>query len=258
MKHLIKRTLAIPWYGINKLQSNLIILTYHSVHPTYWNSVTPENFEKQLQYLLSNFTVISIYQLIDMLNNDRKPSVNSIVLTFDDGYADNYEYAYKILRIYNCPATIFVCTGFVDGSIDITKYSDSYKGLKALNWAQIKEMSDDGITFGAHTHSHVKLTAVPPQTAEKEILLSKEMLQNAAGKPVDIFAYPWGLFNHTTVNILKDNGFIAACSTRCSTKNRKRNLFALRRVDVDATDSLKEFQLKVNGGYNFIGLMKRT
>ena len=125
MKRLIKRGFAEPFNLAQRLlhkeSKKLTILMYHSVNPTYHNSVTPENFSKQLQYLLSRFEEIGIDELIALLNSGEIPSRDSVVLTFDDGYEDNYQYAYPILKEYDCTATIFVCTGFVNRLVDITK-----------------------------------------------------------------------------------------------------------------------------------------
>jgi len=265
MKRLIKRGFAEPFNFaqnfLHKGSKKLTILIYHSVNPPHPNSVTSENFSKQLQYLLSHFEVIGIYELIDLLNRGEIPSRNSVVLTFDDGYEDNYQYAYPLLKEYDCTATIFVCTGFVNRLVDITQKTIykhlSYDGLQPLSWEQIKEMADGGITFGVHTHFHKILTGLPLKKAEEEILTSRDILQEVLSRPINVLAYPWGFFNNDLIKILKNNDFVAACSTICSTRNRKRDLFALRRAGIDATDSMREFILKVNGGYDFISLMHR-
>jgi len=256
---MVKKCFAELWHLAFKnfsKDAKLTILMYHSVNPTYHNSVSPASFEKQLQYLLSNFDVISIYELIACLKGEKGLDRNSIALTFDDGYEDNYLYAYPILKKYGCQATIFVCTGLVDGSVDITVRAKKYKGLPPLNWEQIRKMADGGIIFGAHGHSHENLSAFSKERAVEEILTSKNILQDVLCKPIDLFSYPWGqhgFFNDEITNILKENNFVAACSTIWGTQNRYEDLYALKRIRIDPTDSMREFILKVNGAYDFIG-----
>jgi peptidoglycan/xylan/chitin deacetylase (PgdA/CDA1 family) len=159
------------------------------------------------------------------------------------------------LKSRNLPATIFLTTGFVKGDIDITKGCKSYYGLDHLNWEQIEEMKECGISFGAHTHSHSILTEVPLDTAEKEIVESKQVLEERLGEPVRHFAYPLGqprTFNKAIADLLANNGYDLACSTIWGSDNRNTNMFALQRVRIDGCDSMRDYIDKVNGRWDFI------
>lgn len=98
-----------------------LVLIYHRVDnlelDTQLLAVSVNNFELQLKYLKSNYNVISLKQLVkDIINNTIQP--NAIVITFDDGYVDNYVNAIPLLTKYNIPATIFITAGYVDKSVE--------------------------------------------------------------------------------------------------------------------------------------------
>ena len=95
----------------------IIALLYHRIDTTEtdpWNiCVSPDRFEEQVKFLKDNFNVISTDELINQVTK-RSIKNNSICLTFDDGYADNYVYVKPILEKYNCPATFFISTVFIN------------------------------------------------------------------------------------------------------------------------------------------------
>ncbi len=95
------------------------ILMYHRVSPNVapWNNsynVHPRIFEKEIQFLIENgFNILPLEQLLDMVCNERIAHPLSISITFDDGYKDNFKYAYPILKKYNIDATIFLTTRYI-------------------------------------------------------------------------------------------------------------------------------------------------
>lgn len=102
-------------------RSHGVILAYHRVMPRAKENdvfrdllVEPDYFERQIAYLVHNYEVVSLTSFIESLTSRNKPGKPRAVITFDDAYADNYEYAYPVLRKYNLPATIFVPTAFIE------------------------------------------------------------------------------------------------------------------------------------------------
>lgn len=100
--------------------SHIVIFVYHRVCPRKGNlavsNICPEEFEKQIKYLKENFKIYSLENLINVLENNqinKKESENIAVITFDDGYNDNYIYAFPILKKYHIPATIFLITEYI-------------------------------------------------------------------------------------------------------------------------------------------------
>lgn len=113
-------------------------IMYHNISDT--KGVNNKNFEKQLE-ILSKFNTFKFEEL-DGLNN-RIPK-DSVLVTFDDGYRDNYVNAFPLLKKYNIKATIFLNTAYIE------------KDPSYMNWDQVKEMYDSGLVdFQLHTHSHL-------------------------------------------------------------------------------------------------------
>ena len=102
------------------LGNHIVIFVYHRICPEKGNSsvanICPEEFEKQIRYLKEKFKIYSLEKLINVLENNqknKKESENIAVITFDDGYKDNYLYAYPILKKYKIPATIFLISNYI-------------------------------------------------------------------------------------------------------------------------------------------------
>ena len=154
-----------------------------------------------------------------------------IVISFDDGYRDNYENAYPILRKYNIPATFFLTTGFI-GTGQIPRWDKAYyndgKNLM-LSWQQVREMRGYGITFGSHTLTHPFLTRISRKQAQKEICLSKDIIEQKTGMPITTFSYPSGNFDSDIKQIVKEAGYSAAVSTIPGYNSTHDDVHALKR-----------------------------
>ena len=102
-------------------QRKCVVLIYHRVKDlevdTQMLAVSPNHFEKQIEYLKANYKILSLQELISCLNKKRIPN-KSVVITFDDGYADNLHEAAPVLVKYNIPATIFISSGMIDSNLE--------------------------------------------------------------------------------------------------------------------------------------------
>lgn len=122
-------------------KSQIYIIMYHRVAPKHdsWSlgSLSPLSFEKQIIFLQKNYKIISLESLVQSLLLGRVIPKNAAIITFDDGYKDNYLYAYPILKKYNIPATIFLVTGHIGtGNLfwwDKIGYAIYYTNLNQLN-----------------------------------------------------------------------------------------------------------------------------
>ena len=98
-------------------RSQVAILVYHRVciKEDAWSykSISPQTFEKQIEYFSRSFEILSLDELGQYIHQGKQLPEKAVVITLDDGYKDNYLYAYPILQKHHIPATIFLCTGHV-------------------------------------------------------------------------------------------------------------------------------------------------
>ncbi len=170
---------------------DLPILMYH--HLTHlpaganatWRmlTVTPEAFEEQVKSLADNgYHTIEFYDLIAYFGNSLPLPNRPIILTFDDGWIDDYTVAYPILKEHCMVGTFFPPVNWVD-------HSD---GKKLLTWAMIEEMSKGGMEFGSHTLNHHLLNEQSEAQIMQQLVDSKTELEKHTVRPVVALAYPGG------------------------------------------------------------------
>lgn len=159
----------------------------------------PDVFEKQMLYLKNNgYSVISFDNLINYFSGKLPLPKKSVILTFDDGWENQYKYAFPILKKYNYTAIFFIFTNAIGH-----KYY--------LTWQEIKELDASGEIIGDHSKSHPYLFKITDKgELYKEIVESRKILESGLHKKVDIFAYPFGFYNDEIIKTLKENEFRAA------------------------------------------------
>ena len=218
------------------------ILTYHSFDNTRdLLSVSPENFEKQMRYLKEKkFHVISLDELAEGIKKKKKFPHNTVAITIDDGYRNNFLHAYPALKKYGFPATIFL----------VTYYTGNNLGF--LNWAEIKEMSRNGISFGGHTRTHIYL----PSTDREEVLWDeiagcKKIIEENAGIKADYFCYPLGGFTEAAEAAVRKAGYKGACVTnRGDDMLNQHDVYGLNRISVRNNDPFFSFA-NFTGAFRF-------
>ncbi len=157
---------------------------YHSISESVLSedeglSVRPEDFESQIKFLLENDYTLIFASDLKHSYKYKKPAV----ITFDDGYVDNYTTAYPILKKYNAKATVFVVSDKIDTDGYITK-------------EQLKEMSDSNIiSIQSHCATHPNLCKVSLEQATIEFQKSKATIEQITNKEVNTLAYPYGSTN---------------------------------------------------------------
>lgn len=227
-------------------KKGLTILTYHSISNKIEpdETVTPEEFERQLQYIKENYKVISLEEAIEYLQTDFEKVSGSIVITFDDGYGDNYYNAYPLLKKHNFPATIFLISNFIRNN-----------GSKYLSPSQIHEMKSNNISFGSHTVSHQILTRLTNEEVVREIRDSKDILESQLSQIINFFAYPVGTradFDDAIMDIVKACKYTCACSNMYGMNGENADIFALKRIGIETTDNFFIFKQKLDGALNIM------
>ncbi len=178
-------------------------MLYHSIDQNNAHeNVNPEQFEMQMEYLRNNYDVVSLDTILNSIKEGKDLPKKPVAITFDDGYYSVYQNAYPVLKKYRFPAVVFITTGYVQKQKPLNRIQ-----LKMLGWNEIKEMSNNDVTIGAHTITHPNLEQVDLETAKKEILGSREEIEQNIGKDVRYFASPYGKENEEIVSLIKSIGF---------------------------------------------------
>jgi len=240
--------------------SRVVILMYHMVTEPGTAAerryaCPPTRFAAHLRRLLSRgHHFIGLHDLERYLDGQRSMAEGAIAVTFDDGFADNYNHAFPILRELGIPATVFLATGHLGESNTWMSGSAGYPSRKMLTWGQIEEMASDGVEFGAHTVSHPRLTDMRSEDARREITGAKEAIQQRLGREARYFAYPYGAVDERIRGMAAEAGYRLACSTRSGFNRHDADRFLLRRIEVYGTDAPWRLVQKVTFGRNDSGL----
>lgn len=151
---------------------------------------------------------------------------NPILISFDDGTLSQYEHALPILQEYGFKAIFFIMT--------ITIGKKGYLGT-----AEIQDISGRGYEIGCHTWDHHKVTGYTTEDWNKQLIEPTALLKKITGKPIKFFAYPYGVWNHTAVEHLAGNGYVAAFQLY-SKYNDARPQYTIRRIIADSQWSNEE------------------
>ena len=155
---------------------------------------------------------------------------NTVVLTFDDGFQNFYTTAFPILEQYGFKATVFLVTDYCAKKNNWPGNPPDLASTTLMSWSEVRELKSSGIDFGAHTRTHPDLTRLSEAKVKGEIVDSKDAIENAIGRTVTTFAYPYGKFNGRVREIVSQN-FDAACSTYLGTASVESDPFSLERID---------------------------
>ena len=220
--------------GINLTSDNIGIpvLYYHSVNKNADNEVTitPSSLEEQLNYINdNNYVTITMKELYEHLKNKKPIPEKSILITFDDGYMNNYTEAFPILKKLNMKATIFCVGNSLDGSYYLSEEA-------------IKEMSDYGIDIQCHTVNHVHLNTLSYNEQLSELKRSKEILEKITGREILSVAYPFGDYNSDTIKAVKEAGYKLAFTTNLGLADRDDNIYELDRIYISSNYDMDTFK----------------
>ncbi len=216
-----------------------MILAYHRINPWYKDdplTVNPENFEKQISYLLKRG--------FKQVENDYEKIEKNLIITFDDGFYDNIIFGLPLFKKLKIKPIIFVIVGYVSTDKVWDRYKD-YEKDRFMKWEEIKEIINQDIEIGSHTLSHPHLTQITLEKAKEEIFSSKKVLEDKIGKEVKFFCYPYGEFNENIIEFVKIAGYRYAFVTPKKNIKIKNSKYTLRRVGIYGHNSFFTFKLKI-------------
>lgn len=227
-----EETLPVSAVTVEQDNRAVLVLNYHKIANEHKSlSVTLDDFEQHMKWLQEyGFTCITPGQLYDFVANGADLPEKPVLITFDDGYKDNYTNAFPIMKKYGMKGTIFVVTGFLG-------VYDNY-----LTWDQAKELLEAGFNIESHTYSHKSMTEASDEDITKELVKSRQTIKEKLGIDSDFMAYPTGTYNLHIAELVKEAGYKGAFTIKYDNVSRDSNVYALERVPVFHTsETNKDF-----------------
>lgn len=218
------------------------VLMYHRVDTrlsahdpiTVHLTVMAPLFEAELQLLnRAGYRPLTLDELVRALSHSGTVPAHRVVLTFDDGYEDNYTVAFPLLRRYGWTATFFVVTSTVGTPGHLTA-------------DQIREMAASGMDVESHGEHHIDFSQLPLGVARGELVGSRRLIARWSGRPVRYFAYPAGRFTSGLVRLLAETGYRGAVTEVPGFVTPASLPFTLPRIRMDHDDTLASFARKLD------------
>lgn len=242
-------------YKFYNTPKSIPVLCYHSVNDLFCydsDSISIYNFETHLQYISQYFVPIKLDNAIEQITSSKIKLPNQVVITFDDGYIDNYTQAFPLLMKYNIPATIFVVSDFINKNLCLIDNAN----FTSMCWSQIMDMVNSGIiSIGSHTHTHPILSQIPNSKVIEELTISKNIIEERINECVNHFAFPNGQINDFPPNhdsLLIHTGYKSGLSTIWSCNNMPSDIYNIKRIMISSTDVLSHFKAKIHGHYDYL------
>ena len=242
---------------VDKKKYEVPVVMYHRVinnsenEGIYGTYIYENIFRQHMQYLKdNNFDVITFEDLNKIgWRNRFQRNKKYIMITFDDGYVDNYNLAFPILKEFGFKATIFLMGESTYNEWDVNAGGE--KKFELMDKFMIKEMQDYGIEFGAHTFNHPKLNKLSEEEIRHQIVDVKKPLEEKIEKEIITFAYPYGILNDHAKKMAREAGYTFTVSTDSGSVCLSDDLYQIRRIAIFPNTNLFSFKRKVAGNYNF-------
>lgn len=251
------------------------ILLYHSIvkkeifNPSvdYADQcLTDEVFERQMWFLKKRFNIISLDEFFNRRFDSRRLN---IIVTFDDGFLNNYTIAYPILKKYKLKAAFFITTSFISGieipwflkrriptDESMAKLKSSY--FEAMDWTNVGILSEDPlITIGSHCKTHCPLITFQEEKVREELKDSKKIIEEKIKKKINYVSYPHGAVNDEIVSIAKQSGYRAGITTLHGFNDITTNPYLLKRNEIGNRGDINIFSSAISGSWDFFKWAKR-
>jgi peptidoglycan/xylan/chitin deacetylase (PgdA/CDA1 family) len=265
------------------------VLSYHRVLPEYREgrhpiyTVFPEQFASQMAFLReAGFASLSLTDYAEIAGGWRPPPQRAVLITFDDGYADNYHLAWPIAARYAMQINLFVCTRLVGLGEAIVMTEDGYvssvlappemegRGLshlqkfphlwRPLTWQELAEMQDSGVEIGFHGHGHRNMASLTAEEITADIAAGITVFERQLGYRPQFFAFPYGgydSYNPEVVGVIRRFGLDFMFAAHLGRARFPSAPTVLPRLPIYQEDNLAVFQRKIFGGYDWVGQIQR-
>ena len=209
----------------SNIKNYATVFMYHkfgvSKYPS--TSVTINQLEEHIkEFTTNNYNIVSLDFIVDTIINDGELAENTIGISVDDADKSFFEVGWPLFKKNNIPVTLFVTTG------TIANNNKSY-----LNWNQIRKLKEEGVTIGAHSHTHAHMPDISIEDVKKEIELSNKIFLKELGEVPTLFAFPYGETNTDIINLIKEYKFKVAFGQHSGIINETSNMYYLPRFSLN-------------------------
>ena len=230
------------------------VLTYHNITDDNvagdaGQKGTPRGiFEEHMRYLKENgYRTVSADAVPGLLASAGAVQKNTVCLTFDDGYRDNYTNAFPVMDRYGLHGTVFLTAAFMEDGENA--------GGEYLRWDEIARMRKSGLfTFGCHSFSHRNMGRLEDGELLKETKVARDILEEGICGKINAFAYPFGwqgTFNASVIAAVKHAGYSCAYTGVQGANTRHTDPLMLKRARVSWVDGIDEFRRILDGMYDW-------
>lgn len=221
------------------------ILLYHSVSSEAEPldapfTLAPALFREHLEMLQSwGANTLTVSEFVEHIRLERPVPRRSVLITFDDAYADTVEVAVPILLELGMTATVYVTTGFVDQTV---------RSKKMISWREVRSLHECGFEVGAHSESHRELDTVPRAQAQAEVQGPKQRLEQELSAPIRSYAYPHGYYTPALQRLVATSAYTSASAVRNAVSHPADDIYALSRLMMYTTTATGDLhQMVVEG-----------
>jgi peptidoglycan/xylan/chitin deacetylase (PgdA/CDA1 family) len=236
-----------------RLQHPPVVLMYHAISARgeaagrYLLPVL--QFARQLRWLRRRgYQAVRLEEILEHRRGFRLPPARSVAITFDDGYEDNHRLAFPLLRDNGMPATFYLVSTHL-GQTNAWDADGELAGRPLFGPEQAREMQDAGMELGGHTRHHPRLSQIPEAALDDEVAGCRADLVQTLGRPIPSFAYPYGKMSPAATAAVERAGFLGAVCSRSGFNDPAAPDYALRRIEIQGTDSLATFGRAVRRGH---------
>ena len=207
------------------IKNSATVFMYHkfgvSKYPS--TSVTINQLENHITELTKDkYNILPLNFIVDAIINDANLPENTIGISIDDADESFFEVAWPLFKKNNIPVTLFVTTG------TIVNNNKNY-----LNWDEIRKLKEEGVTIGAHSHTHAHMPDLSIDEVKKEIEISNKIFLRELGEIPSLFAYPYGETSNEIINLIKNYKFKVAFGQHSGIINETSNMYYLPRFSLN-------------------------
>jgi peptidoglycan/xylan/chitin deacetylase (PgdA/CDA1 family) len=233
------------------MNNGISILMYHQVgdftpmkshRSTYCHY---KRFRWQMGFLHRfRYNVLSMDQVLACLNGEHPIPPRAVALTFDDGYENFYEYAWPELSRFGFPAMVYLLSGLI-GEASSWYESDARATPMLMDKERILQLREQGVDFGSHGVSHLKLAEIDAETAHREVFESKSQLEALLDEEIHHFCYPYGSHDLNAAREVEAAGYKSAVTCLRAAATTAFDSLLLPRKAISYGDSLLGFYWKL-------------